>query len=146
LNVLLLMQRIGVFTLFFPMLFLPMIHVHPASEHVQGEVHQARVHADFFPNATHGPEAYKKNLGDIASEIVFSHDAFSEIDLLSPHIPQSFQFSSILKKQLTALAQNSLESSILLYFQKEISQHQYIPPPQIPQFSPPSLRGPPFFA
>ncbi len=139
-------KRIGVFALLFSVPFLPMMHLHPASEHdVHGETHQVLVHADFFPNAVHGPDDSEKNGGNIDTSIAFSHERLPEIDLLSPHIAQSFRFFSILKKQVIALTQDSPESFVSLNFWREAPKHQQAPPPQIRRFTPPSLRGPPSF-
>ncbi|VAX32427.1 hypothetical protein MNBD_NITROSPIRAE01-325 [hydrothermal vent metagenome] len=137
-------KRIGVFALLFSVLFLPVMHVHPASEHgVHGETYQALVHADFFPNAVHGHQGSEKNVGNLDEPIVLSHDRLPEIDLLVPHIAQSFQLFSVFKKRVIAVVQNSPELYMLLNIQRGVLKYQYVPPPQIPQISPPSLRAPP---
>lgn len=98
-------QGVGVFVLLFSMLLLPMLHLHPAYDHAHGEAeghqHQVAVHADFFPDATHGHEHYGDHdlhMRDLGASIDPSHHTLSQIDLLAFHIGQSFQFPSVFKK------------------------------------------------
>ncbi len=146
-----LMKRIGIFTLLFPMLILPMLHHHPAESHAHDGVEAQRAHAiahaDFFPNATHEyeEEDQEQERRQLDSSSHFFASSFSQIDLFSFHLAQSFQFASIFKKQVVALAQVLPEPSILLGFKRGISKHQDLAPPQTPQFPSPSLRAPPYF-
>ncbi len=145
-------KRAGIFALLFSVLLLPMLHRHPGIDHVHGKTeghqHQAAIHADFFPDATHRHhhDDHEQHAGDLDFSINPSHHTLSQIDFHSLHVGQSFQFSSFFKKQLIALAQDSPEFSIFPDFQRGTSLPQHAPAPQTSRFSPPSLRAPPYFA
>lgn len=148
------LKRVGVFALLFPMLFLPLLHLHPAYEHGQGAAaeghqHQPAVHADFLPYATHGhehQEDHDQHDRDLGVSIDPSHHALSQIDLPSFHIGQSFQSTSVFKRNLVALDQDLSNLSVFSHFQRGTLIQQDIPPRQTIQFSPPSLRAPPYSA
>ncbi|HIE65911.1 MAG: hypothetical protein ABGX83_04710 [Nitrospira sp.] len=144
-------QRVGTFALLFPMLLLPMLHLHPAYEHVRGDAeghqHQSAVHINFFPEVTHGHERqddHDQGVLDFGLSIDVSHHSLSQVALLPLHIGQSFQFSSVFKKNLLALDQGSPDLSMLFHFQRGALVRLSIPPLQTSQFSPPSLRAPPY--
>jgi len=149
-------HRVGIFALLFPMLFLPMLHLHPAYDHVHGAVeghqHQPAVHADFFPSAAHGHEHHDdhdQHMGDayvsMDTSDVLLH-ALHQIDLLSLHIGQSFQFSSVFKKNPLAFTQGAIDLFIVPHLNRRGPNHQHAPPPQTVKFPSFSLRAPPFFA
>lgn len=148
-----LIRRVGIFALLLSVLLLPLLHLHPAYNHAHGETeghqHQPAVHADFFPDAAHEHEHHddhEQGVGDLGVSVESSHHAFFQIDLLSLHIGQSSQFSSVFKKQLIVLAHDSPELFVFPDFQRRAFYHQNAPPQQAPRFSPPSLRAPPYFA
>lgn len=135
------------------MLLLPMLHLHPAYEHGHGEAsghqHQSALHADFFPDTAHGDDLHNDHSvdhGDIDFSMPSSAHMFSQIELHSLHIGQSFQLSSVFKRKALALDQVSFDLSIFPNFRREVPKVQQIPPAQTLQFSPPSLRAPPYFA
>ncbi len=145
-------QGMGIFTLLFSMLLLPMLHLHPAYAHVSGELeghhHQAAIHADFFPHATHGHKHqvhHDQNVLDVAVSIEISHHSLSQIDLFSLHVGRSLQSASLFKKQPLALVQDVSLPPTYSQLQKGILLQQQAPPLQIIQFSPPTLRAPPYF-
>lgn len=147
------LKPIGIFALLFPMLLLPMLHLHPAYEHRLGEAsghqHQSALHADFFPDAAHGDDLHddhSAHAGDVDFSVNSSAHTLSQIDLHSLHIGQSFQLSSVFKRKPLALDQVSFDLSIFPNFQRGVPEGQHPPPPQTPRFSPPSLRAPPYFA
>lgn len=136
-------KRSCVFVLLFAVLLLPMLHLHPAHGHTHGEVethlHQHALHADFFPDATHGHHDQGLDAVDLSDHML------SEIGLLSLQ-GQSFQFPSVFKKNLGVSSQIIFDFSLFAHFRKGMTSHQYALPSQTLRFSPPSLRGPPYFA
>jgi len=146
-------KRVGIFVLLFPMLLLPMLHLHPAYDHVHGEKedhqHQSVVHADFFHDTVHRHEHHDEHdqqVRDLGVSINTVDHASSQIDLLPLHIGQSFQFSSVFKRNLMALDQGLLALYRPPNFQRGAPIRQNAPSLQVTHFSSPSLRAPPYFA
>lgn len=146
-------QRAVIFALLFPMLLLPMLHLHPAHDHISDasevHLHPAAVHADFFPEATHGHEhpleRDQRDL-DLGFSVDPTHAVLSQIDFCSLHVAQSLQSSLVFKKQTLALAQDGSDPSVYDPFQQETLLEQEAPLLQSIRFSPLALRAPPYFA
>lgn len=135
------------------MLLLPMLHLHPAHDHMSGKsevhLHPAAVHADFFPEATHGHEHHlqrNQHDFDLGFSVDPTHHTLSQIDFFSVHAGQPLQSSSVFKKQTPALAQDLSDPSVYHPFQEGTLLQQEDPLLQTVRFSPPTLRAPPYFA
>lgn len=145
-------RRVSIFALLLSVLLLPMLHHHPAYDHAHGDAeghqHQPAVHADFFPDRTHEHGHHddhdQHDLG-VGGAVESSHHALSQIDLLSLHIGQSFQFSSVFKRNPLAFAQAEPALSIFPHLQRRASNDQNALPPKVLRFSPLSLRAPPYY-
>jgi hypothetical protein len=149
-------QRVGIFALLIPVLLLPMLHLHPAYDHghgvTEGHEHHSTVHADFFPDATHGhenqsdPGQHGQDLEATTVSLDASSHTLSQVNLLSLHMGQSFQFSSVFKKNPPVLDQDSLDLSNASHLQNGVLIRRQTLLFQTPHFSTPSLRAPPYFA
>lgn len=145
------LQRVGIVSLLFPLLLLPMLHYHPAYEHVHGEArghqHQPVAHADFFPEATHGHDHHDnpaQHVQDFEVTTDASHHAFFQIDLLSLHIGEFYWFFSVFKRNPVALDRDSLDLFPSRHVQRAAPPGQNTPVLQRFYSSSASLRAPPY--
>jgi len=147
------LRRIIIYCLLVSVQLLPLLHLHPAHNHLPGELaehrHEAAIHADFFPETLHGHEHKASHERDVlvsGVSIETSHHLTSQIDLFSLHVGQSLPSFSLVKKQPLALDQGIFDLSIPIHIQTMARIQQQGPPRQSLRFSPPTLRAPPYSA